>query len=155
MPRKPLFGKTNRHMLHHADGDRGTRSESCILSEASSNIFGASYFERVHPGLRHGFVIRMEERLFQWVFRFGRSHFFAFRPFATRAKIILSARALSRIVASVRFRRSAIVAAVLPAAARARNRATSSGVQGCGGRFFISLQPPAPKVWEALRHNQL
>jgi hypothetical protein len=68
---------------------------------------------------------------------------FACRPIVTRAKLMLSLRALYRIAASVRLSLSAIVAALLPAAARVRNRASSSGVQGCGGRILALA--PTPK----------
>jgi hypothetical protein len=44
------------------------------------------------------------------------------------------------MAAGGRFRRSAIVAVLLPAAARARNRASSSDDHGCEGRLLISLR---------------
>jgi hypothetical protein len=53
---------------------------------------------------------------------------FAVSPRPTRCKIISSTRALQRIAVVGRFRRSAIVAALRPEAARARNRASSHGV---------------------------
>jgi hypothetical protein len=56
---------------------------------------------------------------------------------------MLSLRALYRIAASVRFSLSAIVAVFLPAAARVRNRTSSSGVQSCGGRILALA--PTPK----------
>jgi hypothetical protein len=69
----------------------------------------------------------------------------AVRPFATRAKFILSERALYRMPASERFSRSAIVAALLPAAARVRYRTSSSDVQGCDDDGGVDLMIVIPR----------